>query len=247
MNMDRFEMKLRAHSARVKNSMAAPFDQEMEELYMKNSKTSYKKVISIIAAAAALACLATAFAAGGLGGWYSSPTREFESIHDSAPIAEELGYAPVLIESFKNGYSYKTGYSTDNEITDDDGSVKESFKSAFFTYEKDGDEVWFSQDRSDSVNVEKGEIVATVDGIDVYYYSYTNKIVPEDYEMTEEDKAAEESGELIFSWGSDTVKMTEVCSAQWKDEGIAYCLMQMGGKLSAEELTEMAIEAIEAR
>ena len=247
MNMDRFEMKLRAHSARVKDSMAAPFDHETEVFYMKNSKISYKKVISIIAAAAALACLATAFAAGGLGGWYSSASREFESIQDSAPIAEELGYAPILIESFKNGYSYKTGYSTDNEITDDDGSVKESFKSAYFTYEKDGDEVWFSQDRSKSVDVERGEIVATVDGIDVYYYSYTNKIVPEDYEMTEEDKAAEESGELIFSWGSDTVQVTEVCSAQWRNGDIACCLMQMGGKLSAEELTEMAIEAIEAR
>lgn len=246
MNISELEKRLELHGKVVKCTMAAPFDMETEVCYMKNKKHSTKKILSLIAAAAVLACLGTAFAAGGLGGWYSSSTAEIASIHDSAPLAEKLGFAPVLIERFENGYSYVDGHIVDNTITEDDGSVKEEFKSAFFTYEKDGDEVWFSQDRSDSVNVEKGELVSTVDGVDVYYYSYNNKFVPEDYEMTEADIAAQESGKLIFSWGSDEVKESVVQSVEWRQGDIAFTLMQVDGALSADELTAMAEEAVSA-
>lgn len=246
MNISELEKRMEIHGKVVKCTMAAPFDNETEVYYMKNKKRSTKKIVSLMAAAAILACIGTAFAAGGLGGWFSAPSAHFDSIEDGTDITEELGFAPILIERFENGYSYSSGNAADNTITDDDGSVKEEFKSAFFTYEKDGDELWFSQDRSDSVNVEKGELMSTVDGIDIYYYSYKNKIVPADYEMTAEDIAAEESGELIFSWGSDTVQESVVQSAQWRMGDIACCLVQMDGKLSADELVAMAEEAIKA-
>ena len=247
MNLSEFEKRLELHGKVVKYTMAAPFDTETEVYYMKNKKRSSKKLVSLIAAAAVLACLGTAFAAGGLGGWYSSTTIEFESVLESAPITEELGFAPVLIDEFENGYSFVSGKGADNTVTEDDGSVKEEFKSAFFTYEKDGDEVWFSQDRSTGINVEKGELVSTVNGIDVYYYSYKNKIVPDDYEMSVEDIAAEERGELIFSWGSDKVQLSVVQSVEWRMGDIACCLMQLDGALSAEELVAMAEEAINAK
>lgn len=242
--MTEFEKRLEIHGKVVKCTMAAPFDAEMEVLLMKNKKRNSRKIISIVAIAAVMACLTTAFAAGGLGGWHSMHTDEFYNVYNSAPIAEELGFAPALIDSFENGYSFVKGTAADNQITADDGSIKEEFKSVMFTYEKDGDELWFSQDRSDSVIVDKGELMDTVDGIDIYYYGYTNKIVPEDYQMTEEDMAAEKSGELVFSWGSDEVMLMEIRSVQWKADGIAYMLMQMDGELTADELTGMAKEAI---
>lgn len=247
MNLYELEKRLELHGKVVKCTMAAPFDNETEVYCMKNKKRSTKKLVSLLAAAAALVCLTTAFAAGGLSGWYSSPTAEFDNVYDSAPIAEKLGFAPVLIDRFENGYSYASGKAVDNTVTGDDGSVMEEFKSAFFIYEKGRDEVWFSQDRSAGINVEKGELTATVDGVDIYFYSYNNKIVPEDYEMTEEDIAAEKTGELIFSWGSDQVKETVVQCVEWRVDDIAYMLMQIDGALSADELTAMAKEAIAAR
>lgn len=247
MNISELEKRLEIHGKVVKCTMAAPFNTETEVCYMKSKKRSTKKIISLMAAAAVLACLATAFAVGGLSGWYSGSTARIDSIEDSAALTETLGFEPVLIEEFENGYSYSSGNAVDNSITDDDGSVKEEFKSAFFIYEKDGDELWFSQDRSDSVNVEKGELVSSVDGIDIYYCSYRNKIVPADYEKTAEDIAAEESGELIFSWGSDRVRESVVQSAEWRMGDIACCLVQMDGALSAHELTAMAEEAIKTK
>ena len=65
-----------------------------------------------------------------------------------------------------------------------------------------------------------GEVVANVDGVDVYYHSYTNKLVPPDYKMTDEDKKAEENGELVFSYGSSEVEIKEVQSVSWKKDGM---------------------------
>lgn len=246
MNLSELEKRLELHGKVVKCTMAAPFGTETEVYYMNNKKRNRKKLLSLIAAAAVLAGLTTAFAAGGLGGWHSYHADRIDSITDSAPVAEKLGFEPVLIESFENGYIYADGSVMDNTVTEDDGSVREEFKSAFFIYEKEGDEVWFSQDRSDSINVEKGELAATVDGIDLYYYSYNNKVVPEDYERTAGDIAAEESGELIISWGSDTVRQFVVQAVEWRSGGIAYMLMQTDGALTADELIAMAKEVIAA-
>ena len=64
-------------------------------------------------------------------------------------------------------------------------------------------------------------------------------------EMTEADKEAEAEGKLVFSYGASDVTISEVQSVTWKQDGIEYQLMQIDGKLSAEELTEMAGEAID--
>ena len=90
-----------------------------------------------------------------------------------------------------------------------------------------------------------GDAVDTIDGVDILYHSYTNKIVPSDYRMTDEDKKAEANGELVFSYGSSKVEIKEVQSVLWSEDGIHYSLMQIDGKLSANELAEMAKEIIE--
>ena len=156
---------------------------------------------------------------------------------------EELGFAPVLIDEFENGYSYETGYVIDNEHADSKTAVVEKFKSAMFEYTKDGNTVYFSQDKFDSA-VNSGSIVDSFAGVELYWKSYTNKIVPEDYQMTEADEQAQESGELVFTWGSDSVQTVEVKSLQWMRDGVQYMLLQMGGELGAEDMITMAKEAI---
>lgn len=55
---------------------------------------------------------------------------------------------------------------------------KKKFKT-IFTYARDGDEVLFSQDKFNSdLGEEPGDVAATVDGIDMMYFSYNNKLVP---------------------------------------------------------------------
>ena len=87
--------------------------------------------------------------------------------------------------------------------------------------------------------------IADVNGTKIYYTHYINKTVPADYELTEEDKAAEASGKLVFSCGSSKVEVLKVQSVTWKKDGIQYQLLQLDGKLSADELVDMAGEVIE--
>ena len=155
----------------------------------------------------------------------------------------DVGYAPVIIQEFENGYSYKTGYVVDNEYADSKTGKVEKFKSAMFEYEKNGELLYFWQEKSDSISL-NGDVVDSFAGVDIYYSRYMNKIVPEDYHMTEADKEAEAKGELVFSWGSDSVQIMEVKNACWADDGISYMLLQTGGDLTEEDLIAMAKEAM---
>ena len=155
----------------------------------------------------------------------------------------DVGYAPVLIQEFENGYSYNTGYVVNNEHADSKTGEVEKFKSAMFEYEKNGELLYFWQEKSDSISLD-GAVVDSFAGVDIYYSSYMNKIVPEDYQMTEADKEAEEKGELVFNWGSDNVQIMEVKNACWSEDGISYMLLQTGGELTENDMVSMAKEAI---
>ena len=210
--------------------------------YMKS-----KKKISLIAIAAALVLGITAFATSGMvTTWFSSSSSdaEYKSLPSAEQVKSDIGYEPVLIDTFENGYTFKDGSVIKNNLVDESGNSVEKFKSVSFRYEKNGDRVIFSQDKFNSEQDTEGEIISTVSGTDIYYFSYTNKIVPPDYKMTDEDKKAEENGELVFSYGSSKVEISEVQSVTWRNNGIKYNLMQIDGKLSGDELAGMAEEII---
>lgn len=230
---------------------ACPIQNERKSVTMKlnaiKSNTRSKKKISVIAAVAVLALGTTVFAASGIiSKWYSSSSSdpEYKSLPTAQQVKKDIGYDAVLIGEFENGYAFKDGSIVNNNLADEDGNSVEKFKSVSFDYEKNGDTVIFSQDKFNSKIDMDGNVIKTVDGTDIYYYSYTNKIVPADYKMTDEDKKAEADGELVFSSGSSDVQISEVQSVTWVKDNIQYQLMQMDGALSRDELTEMAEEVI---
>lgn len=213
----------------------------------KSNTMKSKKKIPLIAIAAALALGITVFAVTeNISNWYSSSRSapEYKALPTERQCMKDIGYTPTLIDTFENGYSFNDGSIVNNNLTDENNNSVEKFKSVMFRYEKDGDEVLFSQDKYNSIIEQSGEIVAAVDGIDVYYFNYTNKLVPPDYKLTDEDKKAEANGELVFSYGSSEVEINEVQSVSWTVDDMHYELMQSNGKLSANELADMAAEVI---
>ncbi len=245
MKMTEFERQLYEHAARVETHMVSPLDRKTEVLTMtRNKKSSAKMRICLIAIAAALLLGTTAFAASGSGGWFSVREKEYSSLPTEQQFVEDVGHEPVLIEYFENGYSYSSGSVMDNREIEGEELLEEGFKSAAFVYEKDGDLLYFNQEKSQSPVNNFGSLYKSVEGIELWYYSYTNKLVPEDYEPTEADRAAEASGELIISYGPEEISVIEVCSLSWVKDGINYSLMQMDGKLSPQELCQMAEEII---
>lgn len=230
---------------RIKNMVNNRIDSASTERMLKPMKS--KKKIALIAVAATLVMGITVFAASGIiSQWFSSSSSvpDYKTLPTPEEVVKDIGYEAVTIDEFANGYKFDNGSIVDNNLTDDAGKSVEKFKSVTFRYIKDGDEVIFSQDKVSSDLESSGNVVATVDGVDVYYHSYTNKVVPPDYKLNEEDKKAEESGELVFSYGSSEVEIIEVQSVSWKKDGIYYQLLQIDGNLTADELTEMASEVI---
>lgn len=57
-----------------------------------------------------------------------------------------------------------------------------------FDYQKNGDVVSFEQQKFNSKLIPSGDIIATVNGTNLYYVHYINKVVSDDYELTEQDK-----------------------------------------------------------
>lgn len=206
-----------------------------------------KKKLLLIAVVATLMLGITASAASGIAKtWYSSSSSipDYQSLPTQTQVVKDIGYEAVLIDSFKNGYSFESGCIVKNKLADENGNLIEKFKSISFDYKKGDDTVYFSQNKFVSKTEKQGDLIATENGTDIYYYSYTNKSVPPDYQLTEEDKKAEESGELVFSYGSSKEEIIEIQSVHWEKNDIEFCMMQMDGSLSATELADMAKEAI---
>ena len=229
----------------IKNRVNNCIDSAYTERMLKPMKS--KKKIALIAVAATLVMGITVFAASGIiSQWFSSSSSipDYNELPSVKQVTKDIGYEVELVDEFANGYKFDNGSVVDNVLTDDNGKAVEKFKSVTFRYLKDNDEVLFSQDKVNSQIETNGEVVANVDGVDVYYHSYTNKLVPPDYKMTDEDKKAEETGELVFSYGSSKVEIKEIQSVSWKKDDMNYQLLQIDGKLSADELVEMAKEVI---
>lgn len=229
----------------IKRNVNAKLDSAYTE--RKSVTMKSKKKISLIAIAATLALGISVFAASGIvSTWFSSSSAipDYKSLPTAQQVKKDIGYEPVLIDTFENGYTFKNGSIINNNFADENGNSVEKFKSVSFDYEKDGDTVIFSQDKFNSKMELEGDVVTTIKGTDIYYYGYTNKSVPADYNLTDEDKNAEANGELVFSYGSASVKISEVQSITWVKDGMQYQLLQINGKLSADELVKMAEEIL---
>lgn len=231
--------------SRIKGMVHSRIDTPYMERKFSVMKT--RKKFAVIAAAAVLAIGATVFAGSGvIKSWNSSSSSrpEYKSLPTAQQCIKDIGYEPVLIDSFANGYSFEDGSVVNNNFKDENSNIVESFKSVSFRYEKNGDEVDLSQEKFNSDIEMSGEVITGINGTEIHYNCFENKFVPSDYIMTEEDKAAEESGELIFSWGTEEVELHTIQNVSWNDEGMHFSLMQMDGSLSKEDMVEMANEII---
>lgn len=230
----------------VKQKVNAKLDSAYTERKYVTMKS--KKKITLIAIAATLALGITVFAASGsVSNWFSSSSAvpDYKSLPTAEQVTKDVGYAPIIIDTFENGYTFKNGNIINNNLTDENGKSVEKFKSVSFDYEKDGDKVIiFSQNKFDSQTELCGDIIKNVNGADIYYSSYTNKNVPADYELTDDDKKAEANGELVFSYGSPEVKINQIQSVTWVKDGMQYQLLQIDGKLSPDDLAKMAEEIL---
>ncbi len=205
-----------------------------------------KKKLGLIAVVAIMMMSITVGAAGKIASsWLSSSSiPTYTTLPSEQQCIKDIGYAPALTEKFENGYVFDNAHLIDGGFDDEAGNTIESFKAIGVDYKKGDDTLFLNAEKYDSAREKEGNIIATVGNIDISYIKYTNKIVPADYELTEEDKIAEQNGDLVFSYGSDDVSISEVQGLSWTENDIHYNFTQMDGKLTQDELVSMAAELI---
>ena len=193
-------------------------DTERKQMTMR----SKKKILPLLIAAT-LTIGATAVAATGkISMWTgSSASRaDYTSLPTAEQVTKDIGYRPVLIDTFENGYCFKDGNIVKNSFKDDNANVIEKFKSVSFDYQKNGDVVSFEQQKFNSKLTPAGDIIATINGTNLYYVHYINKVVSDDYELTEQDKKDQASGKVVFSYddSASQIEVSQVQSVNWNKE-----------------------------
>ena len=229
---------------RVNNAMK---QQTQKEGFLMKKRFSLKSAAIL----AAILCLTTVtvFAATRVSEYISTSSSKptYTSFPTEKVLKKDLGFVPNSVERFSNSYTFHEAVIGNTTPVDENGKKMDDYKFISYTYV-------FGKDKKVNLTVNKqlpGETsdskAAKTDykGIALSYSSQKYRFVPPDYKLTEEDKKAQESGEIEFSYGSDAVENSIFQSVIWTDNGISYNLMAKDSNLQQADLTAMAKEIVD--
>jgi len=212
-------------------------------------KASWSKK-AIITAVAVAAIGVTAMAAGKVASitGHSSHLEDIYSVDKAEEAAEENGIDIECVDEFSNGLEFVSANIGDQDMNDENGVSLGSYKSLDINYENKDAQIFLNiEPKSEYLEEDSGQLVNAYEGTDIYATEYTNKFVPADYEMTEQDKLDEASGDIVFSYGTDEVEVKHISFVKWSDGDLCYSLMDMDSNLSVDDLTIMAQEIIDVQ
>lgn len=231
------------------------------ELPPGEEKRSMKKLknpirIFVLAALMAVLMVGSAYAISGIasstGTHAMRGTGEFTRLAALPKVEKTAGYPITAVEAFSNGYAFQSMYLGGEAVYDESGTPLKEYYGVTFTYTKPG-----ARDLTISVDPvldipgthepPAPTNSRTIDSVSVRFSRDHYKFVPEDYEKTEADLAAEEAGHFYVSYGSDAVEEHDFAFVGFVLDGAEYVLMDMAADGNSEDtLYSMAAELIAA-
>ncbi len=222
-------------------------------VYMKR-----KRIVTFALAAALMLVLGiSAFAIWGIPrftGTHPMPkTAEYTSLSALPEIEKDVGYPVTVPEHFSNGYAFSMLRVDGEAVFGESYEVLKEYYSIHVTYTRDGApdlslslSPVLELESSSEAPVRTPSEQRTISSVTVDLNCDHYKVVPEDYEKTEDDLAQEAAGHYYISFGSDQIEEREVASAEFKLDNVSYTLMDMAAKeTSLDTLAQMAGEIIE--
>ena len=222
------------------------------------AKEAFKMRISkkIVIPLILIICLfaTTAVATGGnITSWVSSCSASptYANIEDIE--ADDLGFEPLVLETFKNGYTFKDAYIHTYNGLDENDKIVCSINQLAVNYQNNTDEeLQFTAEiipdyaQSDDTVYESEQTYNEI----TLKYNYTDyKLVNDDYVLTEEDEAKIAGGNFEVSSTNDLeqIEYYNTKSISWEIDGVTYCLWGFNYDSSANEseLYVMAKEIID--
>ena len=171
-----------------------------------------------------------------------------ESYKDIHKAIKKAGFEINAPESFENGYSFQNVHVGETGAYDEHGEELFTYADLMVYYRNpEGKNLFLSAHAAreelsqDSRTPDRMQMIGDVQ---VEYRLDHYKFVPEDYELTDEDKAMLEQPGYYLSYGSDTVIEQDNHSLSWIQDGVSYHLLDSGAKETPDTLFAMAEELI---
>ena len=211
-----------------------------------------KRIISFALAAALLLALgATAYAFLGFRsvGTHEMPeTGVYTSLSELKQVEKTVGYAVTAPESFSNGYSFSLLTVRGEAVYDESNEVEKEFYGVHVDYTKDGlPNRYLDLSPIPGTDQPEPTELRVINGASVRLNLDHYKIVPEDYQETDEDRAREAGGHYYLSYGSEDIMEFDMASASFEINGVEYILSDMAAtEGTLNELAQMAAELIAA-
>ena len=216
-----------------------------------------KRIITFALAAVLILALGiTAYAGSGrlraIGTHAMPKTGEYTSLSELPKIEKDVGFPMTVPEGFSNGYRFSKLEVKGEAVYGENNEVLTEYYTVHALYARPG---------SAEIRLVLGPVFELPDapaatepnesrsfnGVPVDLSLDHYKVVPEDYEKTAEDLAAEAAGHYYISFGSDAVEEMEMAFADFRLDGVTYSLMDMAaGADSLDILAQMAQEIIAA-
>ena len=207
-------------------------------------KWNWKKTV-IIAAAVCVLGSVTAIGGGRIVGitshsYHSEEVGEYGQMKELAAKQEMELKVP---ETFSNGYTFESAVPVYETGQDEEGNDLASSQALSLIYVKDGEPDIFISAQRVPIG-ELGDVDQTFEynGMTMFYSKDHYRMVPPDYEISEEEQALIDEGSLVVSYGTDQVEDREYQFLCWENEGIHYILSVFDSRMTAENMAQMAGE-----
>lgn len=228
--------------ARIAQRMAQENTKEVSISMFKHKKK--RMAATVIAATVVVGGSAFAFGGTAISQIIAtcSASADYTSLPSAQQCQRDAGFTPALLQSFDNGFAFKDGVIVHNQERNEDGQTVNKYAALEFDYQKGGETVSLMQDSGAAHEKETGRCAAQKDGVSYYETTKTEKYVSDSYQMTEQDRKEEASGQVEFNVGqSDNgVETVQYHGINWTAGGVHYTLYQMNGSLTTAQMLEMA-------
>lgn len=177
---------------------------------------------------------------------HSSWKEAVNQYSEAQKMGEELNLTLQIPENFSNGYTFQSALPVHASGQDEEGNAVKEWTGMNLIYQKEGqpDLTIDMEQMQESEGYGVGDETFEYNGIRLVYSKEHYRFVPPEYQVSEEEQAQMDAGELIISYGSPEVQDSEIQSLNWQADGISYGLMIFDSTITPAELVQMAEEII---
>lgn len=220
------------------------------EIIMRKNLIKRLMIVCVVCFTTAVTCIA----APKINSWISSSSRADGSntFPSGVEIYNQVGYNPKYVEVFLNEFKFENWVVVNQKGLDVDGNSVIELKEFKMFYEREN-----KNEKKEFLTLSTSTVSESVFNQSIQYKSKFNdkieynkltlhysempyKLVPDDYELTQQDKKDMEDRVLEISVGTEEIENNLMQCITWYEDGIQYDILGKDVNLTEDKFVEMA-------